>query len=280
MCVLALYAQDVKVLTDKQTILIGEPFMMNISVQTEVAGSMELVLDSIPHFEILDRGTAVIKKAGTKGWEQTLILTSFDSGLWMIPALPVKLIKDGQELRLSTPVIQVMVTYDTTENAEIHDIKEWVEQEKWWSWWHVLLAILTLVLILWLIFRLFKKKQEPVVTMKKMTPDEAYHHTLKAIEQLDPNNITAKKYYTILTDATKKYIEDGIGYACAHKTTDELLLWFSGFNNEHWMKSFSTLFRTSDAVKFAKYEPPMQQRLESKDKLIILIKEIHQTQPS
>src|SRR5215831_16609415 len=74
---------------DKQKILIGEQAQLYLKalVKKNLPVSW-FALDSIPHFEILQR-SKIDSQQTSEGLflQQTLTLTSWDSGRWLIPAL-------------------------------------------------------------------------------------------------------------------------------------------------------------------------------------------------
>ena len=73
---------------DQQKILIGQP--LHFLLEATVTGNAPLVwpvLDSLPHFQILEKGNidSVMHPDG-RYYRQSLTVTSFDSGAWAIPS--------------------------------------------------------------------------------------------------------------------------------------------------------------------------------------------------
>src|SRR6202000_2080374 len=83
-------APSIRGTVDKQKIVIGEPIQLMLEVT--VLSPAPLVwpaLDSLPHFEWLEKGRVdSSQQAGGRYYRQYLTLTSFDSGAWVIPSLP------------------------------------------------------------------------------------------------------------------------------------------------------------------------------------------------
>src|SRR5450432_2794261 len=74
---------------DQQRILIGQP--IHLLLEVIATGNFPLawpVLDSLPHFEFLEKGKidSAIRPEG-RYYRRSLTITSFDSGTWAIPRL-------------------------------------------------------------------------------------------------------------------------------------------------------------------------------------------------
>jgi hypothetical protein len=87
---------QVQTITDKKDILIGEQIRLTLKATLPLnsgpANKSLIIRDSIPHFEIVEAGRmdTVDLGGGVPGIEQSFIITSFDSGRWIFPALPVE----------------------------------------------------------------------------------------------------------------------------------------------------------------------------------------------
>ena len=145
----------VKASVDKSQVLIGEHILLKLEAdipENEVISFFSI--DTIPHFEILQKEKIDTSNTSTGTLlTQTIRLTSFDSGHWVIPSfvLVEKLATDSlpMDIGFSSP-------FDP--NQEYHDIKDVmdVELEKesdWWWWYAAGGALLVIILILWLLLR-------------------------------------------------------------------------------------------------------------------------------
>ncbi|HMJ46485.1 MAG TPA: hypothetical protein VK498_04105, partial [Ferruginibacter sp.] len=84
---------SVKTQVDRREILIGEQIKYNVEA-TFPANTFQLtwfnVPDSFDHFEVVVRGKLdSVENNGMLTCRQTLTLTSFDSGVNVLPALPI-----------------------------------------------------------------------------------------------------------------------------------------------------------------------------------------------
>src|SRR5215831_10583248 len=115
-----------KVSIDKNKILLGEQINMQLEAKFSASEPISFFdIDSINHFEILSR-----KKIDTVDnrtqitLSQTMVLTSFDSGHWVIPSF--KLIANKT---LLTDTIPVDVAFSSPFDASkpYHDIKDVID---------------------------------------------------------------------------------------------------------------------------------------------------------
>src|SRR6266496_5360315 len=77
----------VKASVDKNNILIGEPINLMIEAIIPPKTSVQFFIDTFPHFEFLEKqkiDTSVADNAVLL--KQTIRITSFDSGHWVIPS--------------------------------------------------------------------------------------------------------------------------------------------------------------------------------------------------
>lgn len=239
---------------DKKNIVIGEQIHLTLQASFPAHEPISFFnVDSIPHFEILDR-----KKIDTvdKGEEiklsQSLTLTSFDSGHWVIPSF--ELPADKPLLTDSIPVDVGFSPFDP--NKDYHDIKDVInvqpeeKKKKNNIYWFIGASVLLVAAIIYLLSR---KKQKPVI---KSAPIDAYAEAKQDLEKLRRENPSAKIFCTKLVDIFRLYISRRRGIASLQKTTDDLVLQLRSLNLPgDDFNQLAQALRMSDFVKFAKYEP-------------------------
>ena len=243
----------VKASVDKSQVLIGEHILLKLEAdipENEVISFFSI--DTIPHFEILQKEKIDTSNTSTGTLlTQTIRLTSFDSGHWVIPSfvLVEKLATDSlpMDIGFSSP-------FDP--NQEYHDIKDVmdVELEKesdWWWWYAAGGALLVIILILWLLLR--KKPAPPKVEEK---PINAYEEAIRELELLQKQKADSKTYYSSLVDIFRLYVARKKGISSLQKTTDDLVVQLKELDLEkNSFEKLSKALRLSDFVKFAKYQP-------------------------
>ena len=153
---------SLKTQVDKRQILIGEQLKYSVEATFPVNAFRVAWLDvpdSFSHFEVVSRGKIdTIENNGMVICRQTLTLTSFDSGIYSIPALPISFepIVDDSTINLFTDSIPINISYSPLDSTKtFHDIKSIIEVKDeipWWFWaGGSALLILLIVAIIYLV---------------------------------------------------------------------------------------------------------------------------------
>jgi len=243
----------IKATIDKSRIVIGEQTHLTLRAEFPLQVPMSFfTIDSIPHFEILERKKidTVDDRQGIK-LSQTLTLTSFDSGHWVIPSF---------ELPADTPMytdsLAVEVSFSPFDpNQEYHDIKDVIDvqvkekKQETWYWY----AAASAVLVAAIIYLLLRKKKKPIT---KIPSVDAYKEAKQELEKLRKENPASKMFYTRLVDIFRLYISKRKGIASLQKTTDDLVVQLRSLKlPDEEFNRLAQALRMSDFVKFAKFEP-------------------------
>lgn len=248
-------AQEVRFSFDKKNVLLGEPIKMTIDATIGAGQNDDLfAIDTLPHFEVLDQGKIdTSMEAGGLRLKQIVIITSWDSGTWQLPAI----IRNGQA---SQPVtIEVGYTSPWDPRQPYNDIKGIVPvknpgQSTWW-WYVIGLAVL---IALFLLFFPEGKKDKTAVQLDS----NAYKKAMQALDKLQKDGIAsvnAKQYYTELINIFRTYLKGAKGIQSFSKTTDDLSIQLQSLKmpQTEYNHLLQTL-RLSDMVKFAQYRPEGQ----------------------
>ena len=270
---------SVETLSNKKNILIGEQIKVNVKtifpLHSTITGYSLGIPDSIPHFDIIDIGKAdtIDYKDDAKAIEQTIIVTSFDSGSWVFPSLNINFKQADQQQvsKLQTDSFAIAVAYATADSTnQLRDIKPILDvTETNYTWLYITGGILILLLIIYLVWRYLKKRKRDPVTSEgsKLSPyDEAMHD----LEKLSRNNLedaaAIKLYHSSLSDIVKKYYGRKQNKNLMNKTTGDILIEITKLNlPRENISAMATVLRCNDAVKFAKYLPAL---VESKECLM------------
>jgi BatD DUF11 like domain len=254
---------DIKASIDKNQILIGEPVRFSIDVKSPmVSGNQLPQFDSIPHFELIEKGSrdSVISVTGTS-YHLEWKLTSFDSGTRYIPAFAITI---GKQI-YKTDSLAVEVSYgkvDTTQ--DYHDIKSIIDIEnpdvKYIPW--ILGAVTLIALVLFIYFfrqRLTANGQlyEDIPADKRISPlDEALASLDQLKKMLLEDPLSVKKYYSGLNDTLRIFLNRQLGLVTMEKTSEELIHSLSDLKMDRDVFSrLAAALRMGDFVKFAKYIP-------------------------
>lgn len=246
---------------NKTKIKIGEPIIVRLSARwpdRPIFTSSFIVPDSIVHFEIWEKSQQTAIKNGI---EQQLTLTSFDSGLHVIPSFPLKMPANNDSAILdyhtdSIPITVMPVKVDSLQ--DYHDIKDIIEVPSAPQWPYITaIAIITLVSLIILHILIQKRR-----VSKKMHPaflqnGDPYENALQALKKLeaDITNLPSKWFFTQLVDIYRNYIRDKYNFYSHQQTGDKLILHVKSFLNQDSFFQFASTIRMSDMAKFAKYEP-------------------------
>jgi hypothetical protein len=280
-------APVVNTFVNKEDILIGEQIECKI-VATFPENIFNVnwftLADSVAHFEVVDKSKIdTANENGKSILSQTITLTSFDSGRWSLPALPVGFTaaKNTTTKNVFTDTLLINVGYakaDTT--AALRDIKPIMDVTiKNYLWYYIaggILLALVIAVLVWRYLKNSKKKPVPIFNTKLSDYEEA----MQAIEKLKTISLQQvddiKMYHAELTDIFKRYLSRKLQLNILTKTTSDVLMHLSsnGTSNQVITDAAAAL-RTADVVKFAKYLPPLAESNECLQKIKSIITTIH-----
>src|SRR6476620_950810 len=204
---------------DKTSILIGQPLQLTVEAtfsNTHIASFFQL--DSLPHFEILNRSkidTQTVNEQTTL--RQTITLTSWDSGAWLIPEFSLP-----SEKKSLTKPLPITVSFSPmAPNQDYHGVKDIIDVQKpprtTWYWYVIGAVILILLGLL-----LFPKSKRPVAD-ETILQEGAYKQALQELEALhNKESLDDKIYFTELIQIFRTYLQRGKGIHSFQKTTDDL----------------------------------------------------------
>lgn len=251
----------VKSMVDTTTIKIGEQIQFKISVsETENVIFPQLALDSLGKVEVVE---ALPIDTLKNSLEKKYLLTSFDSGYYLLPKQQV-LINNKKYFTDSLLISVATVKVDTLKQNmfEIKSIKrepKTFEDYKHLFWW-ILAILVVIALILYFVFRKKEKKEEIKVHIPPI------QEALQRLKELDEKHLLEQKkvkiYYTELTDIVRTYIEKDIHIPALESTTIELIETIKDFNessdlgiSKETIVQLKRVLESADLVKFAKLNP-------------------------
>jgi hypothetical protein len=252
---------QVKAIIDRNQILIGQP--IDLTLEATISGSLGaqwFTLDSIAHFEFVDKGKLdSIQSNGSTIYSQHIQITSFDSGTRMIPSL--KLVVNNKTY--STDSIPVQVNFSKINpNQDYHDIKDILDVEnpfvKYVVWSVALLTVVALFLGGY--FAQKKSPLAPPIPQEPISLLSAYDQAMQSLEELKKERLTqcgqTKLYYTRLNDILRLFVLRRFQMASLEKTNAELILQIRQLSlGPDRFHALAETLRMSDFVKFAKYIP-------------------------
>ncbi|RYY93980.1 MAG: hypothetical protein EOO11_18780 [Chitinophagaceae bacterium] len=244
-------AQSLSVSADRQRILLGEPITLEIRA-TGAQVPPPFSLDSIPHFEILERSKLdTLLNGTTYTLQQTLRITSWDSGRWIIPGL-----RYGAGASKPIPVL-VSFSSPFDPKAPYHDEKDILDmpngERSTWQWYLVIALILLLLVAL--LFPARKKGPPPAPRA-----DPNYYRTvLQQLQQLERDEARRrdpKLFYTELVGLFRQYLFQRKSFYSDAETTTDLVARMGSWRLAGSLhEALRGTLEESDLVKFARHQP-------------------------
>ena len=256
---------------DSLQIMIGE--QARIQLQVSIDAKQKAVF---PHFtDSLIKGIEIIEvaKPDTQYLNnnqrllitQKYIVTSFDSALYYIPPFEVMVgSKVYKSKSLALKVYSPRV--DTSHPEQFFPQKGVMNPPFVWSDWAgvIFLSIFAIPLMFLIIYFIIRfRDNKPIIRHIKIEPKLPPHQlAMKEIERIKTERIwqkgRSKEYYTELTDTLRTYIQDRFGFSAMEMTSSEIIqkLMEVEAKDIHELKF---LFQTADLVKFAKFDPMMNE---------------------
>ena len=281
---------EVRAEFDTNQIRIGETFHLDIRVnqpagirvdlpviKDTLVDRLEVITSAPPDTALMNEELEIFKRYR---------LTSFDSGLYVVPPLKFHIFSDVWKDSIeSTPLFLYVHTVPV--DSTIYDVKYplhvpvgFIEILPFLLGGIVLLA--ALIFLLWYLQR--RKKNKPLFRAQK--PEEPAHIiAFRELRELKDEKLWQqnefKKYYTRLTGIVRRYMERRYGIPAMELTSHEILEeWHkSGENIEGLAESLKLLLNLADLVKFAKQKPVASENEENMDRAYDFIEKTKWVKP-
>src|SRR5690606_22026603 len=254
-------AQQVSAEMDTAQIKIGEQITYRLSAWADSAEAVTFpegqTFSPMEMVEALKTDT--IQTQGKWKLLKKYMITQWDSGSYVVP--PQKVLIGERTFTTDSFLVEVREVVVDTTKQKMYPIKPALEVPnrfifpKWILW--ILAGLLLLGGLIWLILKLIKKKQ---AAKKELPPFEKAMHSL---EELDKEHLLeereVKTYYSKLTEAARRYLDEQVDEQAMESTTEELisrltLLKNSGKLNisQQVIDDFEKILKRADLAKFAR----------------------------
>lgn len=218
------YAQQalVDVRVDSAAILIGEQTVLHLTVTTDKDKAVQLVIPRdtlMAGVEVLEipKADSTLIENDRLLIKQDLLVTSFDSSLYLLPPF---MVIDGADTvysnQVALKVSTVPVNADKPE--EFYDIKSvWKPPfvlADYYPWiFGVLLTLFLICVVAYVIKRM--RNRQSILPFKKPEPNfrsrTATRTRRRSSSRNSGNRGSSKEYYTLITDTLRRYIVDRFG---------------------------------------------------------------------
>lgn len=257
---------DVKL--DSAAILIGEQTVLHLTVTADKDRPVQIVIPT----DTLMRGVEVLNLSRPDSTiiendrlliKQDVLVTSFDSSLYLLP--PFKVI-DGVDTvysnQVALKVSTIPVNVDKPE--EFYDVKEiwkppFVLADYYPLIYGVLLALFLICVIGYIMQRL--RNKQSLIPFKKQEPKLPPHEqAIKELDEIKHQKLwqqgRSKEYYTLITETLRRYIVDRFGINAMEMTSGEILdILHKQHEADSVYNNLKQILNLSDFVKFAKMNP-------------------------
>ncbi len=263
----SLYSQTVTATIDRDKILLGE--QINLELKAENINLREAPLagwfslpDSINHLEVVKRFPVdTITIEGQTTYIQNITLTSFDSGSWLLPPLPLTLQGNGTD-SLFTEALQITILpVDVSTLQQYHEMKDIIDVEAKPDYLLIAGIVISVMLLAagtWYFF--FRKKKTISPILKPAPARSLFESAIEQLEKLAKDNPPAPMFYNRLDDICRMYIQNQLYLRALQLTGDELMVQLNAYLQPEARSSFYQLIRLISAVKFARYQPAEPQK--------------------
>ena len=256
---------DVKI--DSAAILIGEQTVLHLTVTTDKDKSVQIVIPN----DTLMRGVEVLSlsKADSSVIEndrllikQDILITSFDSSLYLLP--PLKVI-DGVDTvysnQVALKVSTIPVNVDKPE--EFYDIKDiWKPPFVLADYYPLIYGILLALFLICVIAYIIRiRNKQSLIPFKKPEPKLPPHEqAIKELDEIKQQKLwqqgRSKEYYTLITETLRRYIVDRFDINAMEMTSGEILdIIRKQHEADSVYENLKQILNLSDFVKFAKMNP-------------------------
>ena len=252
----------------RDSILIGDQIEWTLDLQL-APGESAIVSkpgeEPVPGVEALSELAldTLSTKNGVLDLRGRVILTSFDSGSYVLPPLYVLLARaDGtvDTLEYAGPRLEVNTFPIDTATFQPHDIKGQIRYpvtfKELLPWIGLVLLIAALV---WLLIRWIRmRRQNRTLFGKPVVQDPPHIVALRSLEKTRSQKLwqagKQKQFYTQVTDALRQYIADRYEVAAMEQTSGEMFRDLADKDiDPAILDKMKDLFTTADFVKFAKH---------------------------
>jgi len=264
------YSQDIRARAtiDTTNVLIGDQIKLKLELisKQKLNVTMPQIPDSIGAIEIISKSKVdTITENNNYILRQNLVLTSFDSGIYVLPAFVFMYEKKGMQDLLPVQTDSLVLKFRTVAvdtSKAFKDIKPPLEEpvtfDEYLVYILVALGAIALTIAGYFLWKKYKQREKPVYDYDPRIPPHIL--ALESLKQLDIEKLwqkgQIKLYYVRLTEIVRLYLERQFKIAALEMVSDEITLSLKVLNiNQQAIAEIKTVFEIADMVKFAKMTP-------------------------
>lgn len=275
---------------DTSYMMIGDQQRLTLQVKGDegIKVDFPLLKDTVSRgIEIISGPQRDSLKVDNGKWlfRESYVITVFDSGVYIIPPMPIHIAnQDYNNVVRTEPVSFVVNTFQVDPQKGNYDIvmpyaAPWLLSEilPYILW--VLLGIAVIAVVWWLIVR--HRKNKPLFAPKK-EEIPPYVKAIKSLDEIKAEKLwqsgKEKEYYTKLTDTLRQYLDDEFHIPAMEQTSFETLRAVENCRGVEARdrEKIGDMLTTADFVKFAKYTPLQDESARYLDSAYDFVNNTHQ----
>ncbi len=257
---------------DVNKIAVGDQARLFIEViHNGKSGTLQwaAIPDTFNTLEVVEKGRIDTTKQGDiVTLRQRLLVTGFDSGMYVIPPFQFSVIASGtQPYVIQTDSFSLLVQTVAVDTSKgFVGIKGIMQVKSTWKdyIWLIIGGIVLVLLTAFVVYYFRKNKKVPIPVQEPTGPVETITEKyIRLLNELEGRKLwmngsveSVKLYYTELTDVLRVYIEERFRTAMLELTTDEILTkvrHHKEMNSQHDI--LASILYTADLAKFARAQP-------------------------
>jgi hypothetical protein len=269
----SLSGQDLSITAkpEKPQILIGDQIHFTVSVTVPKTAKVRLsvardtLTDKVIILKVPVRDSVLLAN-GNKTITDDYLITSFDSGNYVIPPFQGEITEAGLIRNCFSNISALSVTRPTLAPADTTDViydvigprEAPVTFREILPW---IIIVIVMSLIVWLLARFLPRNPLRKLIKKEKPAEPAHLVAYRELELLRKDELwqkgEVKEYYSRLSDILRRYIDGRFAIQSPELTTDETVrkLQRSGFIKNDVLSIVKLILSDSDMVKFAKFLP-------------------------
>jgi len=268
---------SVSTVINKDTVFVGDTLNLTVKVIDNVPGKLKIIFpffkDTITsNIHILQQDTlpdTLTSQSNKLVLSKTYVISSYDSGMVVVPPLPVIFKLDTVQDTIFTQIQAYFVKLYPTDTLKVplKDVKKPINTPLTFSEFiheygtYIIIALLIIILA-YLVIRYFvRKKQGKAFLEIKKSEELPYDRAIRKLNRLKDRKLwqkgMAKAYYAELTEILREYMDGRFGMNTMESTSSEIIDDLKSHNDvpEEIIPDLEKLFMVADLAKFAKYNP-------------------------
>ncbi len=262
------YSQQVLAEVDSAHIMIGDHlnYYLKIKKATGVENPVANLnaLDTMQAVELIkENDWKKISEGDDVYFQKDLTITSFDSGYFYLPSIPIEYTQNKRKIKKNTQRIQLAVITPQVDSLQIRQIKAIAEEPLTFAdFVPIIVGVLGALLLCFVGYFIYRRIINKPVEEVYVPPKPAHEIALSKLKDLASKELwqkgQLKEYQSELTYIVREYLEKRYSIQALESTTAEIIKELKNEDiSEDHKKQLSEMFNMADMVKFAKATPPL-----------------------